>query len=234
MTDEETRKALELVANTLSGHDEASASWWRGRALDLARAVQRFAADRVTTNLSSDAYPITAHASRAVINSVIRERDDARRQRDDWADAFNREAVKLRATLRDLRDVQTAAGLVEEARRDLEQALEAATGPHCPSCGNAIDPDTCWCGDACDRHYDPNVGHAFVTMGCDCARHPADRDWKKAARALRELAWQTANELERVKAQLAARDVPTCKTCGERFVLIHAGDHPCPIDEKDL
>lgn len=63
---------------------------------------------------------------------------------------------------------------------ELRQALDAAEGPHCSSCGNAIDPDTCWCGDGQHDAYD---GHAFVPMGCDCLR--VDREWQVVASALR-------------------------------------------------
>lgn len=41
----------------------------------------------------------------------------------------------------------------------------------CPGCKQEIDPDTCGCGAARVGHGDPmDEGHAFVPLGCDCAR----------------------------------------------------------------
>jgi hypothetical protein len=76
-------------------------------------------------------------------------------------------------------------------RAEVEQlsyAVEHELGPHCSSCGNAIDPDCCWCG--ADEKQHRNEEHGFVPMGCDCSRDPRDRDWMQTASALRENLWQ--------------------------------------------
>lgn len=37
----------------------------------------------------------------------------------------------------------------------------------CEDCGEAIDPDTCWCGSPMEEHGDD---HAPLEMGCECRR----------------------------------------------------------------
>lgn len=71
---------------------------------------------------------------------------------------------------------------------ELRQALDLATGPHCPSCGNAIDPDTCHCGELVDRHDPMNDGHSAVPMGCMCGY--AEPDWKQLATFRGEYIWK--------------------------------------------
>lgn len=83
----------------------------------------------------------------------------------------------------------------------LRQSLDEAIGPHCSSCGNAIDPAVCWCGDGpAAQHCDET--HPFIPMGCDCSR--AERDWQKVATARGERLWQTQRELEALTARVAA------------------------------
>jgi hypothetical protein len=48
-------------------------------------------------------------------------------------------------------------------RDNARQALELATGPFCSSCGNAIDPDCCWCGSG-PGDRDHRDEHAFVPI----------------------------------------------------------------------
>jgi len=82
---------------------------------------------------------------------------------------------------------QAAYNRLKAENVELRQQIEDATGPHCSGCGNAIDPECCWCGDAPASHrWDDS--HGFVPMGCDCSR--ADQDWKKLASALREQLWR--------------------------------------------
>lgn len=96
-----------------------------------------------------------------------------------------------------------AARLLEHIRalnRDisgLRQSLDDATGPHCSSCGNAIDPDCCHCGDSEAGHggYD---SHPFVPMGCVCGYH--EQDWKRQCGALRERLWAANREIERLNS----------------------------------
>lgn len=86
---------------------------------------------------------------------------------------------------------------------DAQQALDMAIGPHCSGCGNSIDPECCWCGDGpAATHYDET--HGFIPMGCDCAR--GDRDWKKAASALREQTWQLRKALRAALAVWCPKD----------------------------
>ena len=35
----------------------------------------------------------------------------------------------------------------------------------CKSCGQLVDPETCWCGLTVDHYYD---GHSSIPMGCIC------------------------------------------------------------------
>lgn len=94
---------------------------------------------------------------------------------DEVQNALNRQGALL-----------AEIGTLRSRVGELEQDLEMATGPHCSSCGNAIDPECCWCGDGPEsKHFDET--HGFIPMGCDCCR--AERDWKKIASALRERIW---------------------------------------------
>jgi hypothetical protein len=79
--------------------------------------------------------------------------------------------------------LQSAIAEIDRMTADLEHA----TGPHCSSCGNAIDPDCCWCGTEEKHHHAEE--HGFVPMGCDCSRDPCDVDWRKIASNLRRLLW---------------------------------------------
>ena len=52
----------------------------------------------------------------------------------------------------------------------LPQPLEPPDEPErCPSCGNQIQSDVCWCGCTYANH-DHIYDHSFVPMGCDCGR----------------------------------------------------------------
>lgn len=39
----------------------------------------------------------------------------------------------------------------------------------CSGCEQAIDPNTCWCGESKTKHGDYD-NHGFIPMGCDCNR----------------------------------------------------------------
>ena len=83
---------------------------------------------------------------------------------------------------------------------ELQEALDMATGPHCSSCANPIDPDTCWCGASDCSPYD---GHSFCPMGCTCGFGTENRDWKEYAGKLRELLWQEQRKVAELTAKLA-------------------------------
>jgi hypothetical protein len=86
---------------------------------------------------------------------------------------------------------QTVIALLDEVER-LRQDLELATGPHCDSCGNPIDPEWCHCGSAVASHG-AGDGHAPVPMGCVCGYH--DEDFKRLAASRGERIWQMRREL---------------------------------------
>lgn len=46
--------------------------------------------------------------------------------------------------------------------------------PCCAGCGNEIDPDCCWCGDAMADHRGMSHNHGPVPMGCGCYRTPRE------------------------------------------------------------
>ncbi len=46
--------------------------------------------------------------------------------------------------------------------------------PRCLDCGNEIDPDWCYCGDAIEDHRGMSHNHSAVPMGCDCGRATED------------------------------------------------------------
>lgn len=47
-------------------------------------------------------------------------------------------------------------------------------------CGNYIDPDVCWCGDAREGHASAwTCGHSFVPMGCDCLKGVRPVNWEE-------------------------------------------------------
>lgn len=94
---------------------------------------------------------------------------------------------------------------LERAEREvgeLREALDMATGPHCSTCGNAVDPDVCHCGDYEQGHggYD---SHPFTPMGCVCGY--ADPNWKQLATSRGELLWKQRAE----NARLMASSGPT-------------------------
>lgn len=127
----------------------------------------------------------------------------------------------------------------------LRQSLDDALGPHCTGCGHAIDPDVCWCGGTrgADGRSIHAEDHGFVPMGCDCARHPDDRDWKRAARDLRMLLRQATrnrdaayaerdrlqSERDALTAQLAVTDKECDALCDERDRLQFERDNALRI-----
>lgn len=69
----------------------------------------------------------------------------------------------------------------ETAMNDPACPLHAPGSEHgaerCPSCWNAIDPETCHCGEERKGHGSTiDVGHSFVPMGCVCGYTDRDRD----------------------------------------------------------
>jgi hypothetical protein len=93
---------------------------------------------------------------------------------------------------------------IAEALLAAEYTLESLTGPHCQSCANPIDPDTCWCGTGVP-HYDD--GHDFVPAGCDCMRY--ERDWKKLAVARGQLLGQALSKIRAMHDLVDLTD-PVC------------------------
>lgn len=105
---------------------------------------------------------------------------------------------------------RTAIPAYEAALAAAEQASDMALGPHCTGCGNAIDPEWCWCGDGPEsKHFDET--HGFIPMGCDCAR--ADRDWKKLATSRGETLWTTEKDRADLAAKLAAMTAARDEAC---------------------
>lgn len=90
--------------------------------------------------------------------------------------------------------------LIEDLRAT-RQALDAAEGPHCNGCGNAVDDDVCWCGDYIKSHGQGD-GHTPVRMGCDCSRDPRDVDWPKVASGLRARLWAATKGGDKLKAEV--------------------------------
>lgn len=112
-------------------------------------------------------------------------------------------AARLRADLA-AQDESAAAGLSAgneiiaalEAERDVARAdlaserraraaclaeiadLRRRLGPHCASCGNAINLDVCQCGSPVHGHA--NEGHTIVPMGCAC-HLDHQPDWQRIA-----------------------------------------------------
>lgn len=86
---------------------------------------------------------------------------------------------------------------------DAERSLADALGPHCSSCGNAIDEDWCHCGSAVAGHGRGD-GHAPVPMGCTCGYDGMERDWKKIAETRHLIAWQLRSERDAALARLEA------------------------------
>lgn len=54
-------------------------------------------------------------------------------------------------------------------QRSEDTRFDPAAIPHCEGCGNEIDPEYCWCGDAIKGHS-WSTGHGPVPMGCVCGR----------------------------------------------------------------
>jgi hypothetical protein len=84
---------------------------------------------------------------------------------------------------------------------ELEEQLALATGPHCSSCGYAIDPDTCHCGTSATHHRAEE--HSFVPMGCMCGYpiKPHITEWAALAGRIREQLWRARRQ------NTAAKDV---------------------------
>jgi hypothetical protein len=117
----------------------------------------------------------------------------------------------------DLWHVETIRALLGHIAA-LQQRNDESEGSHCSSCGNAIDPDCCWCGTTAPNHVGEE--HGFVPMGCDCGRDPSERDWKRCANGVRRLLWREkhrASELEAALSDATARlDVATAANVGDR------------------
>ena len=58
----------------------------------------------------------------------------------------------------------------ERMRTLIGGPIPIAPAKVCPGCDNVIDPDVCHCGDSASAHDVYPSSHAFVAMGCDCAR----------------------------------------------------------------
>jgi hypothetical protein len=67
---------------------------------------------------------------------------------------------------RDIGDIERAK--IHEAIGHL-QGFVGQERPRCEGCGNEIDPDWCWCGDAIKGHGHTS-NHGPIPMGCDCGR----------------------------------------------------------------
>jgi hypothetical protein len=103
-------------------------------------------------------------ATGEALNSIyIHHTDDVRWIRD-----------KLTELVDDIHDIEALKAEIAQLRYDrddiagLRQALEDLAGPHCSSCGYAIDPDVCHCGEDVDKHAGGFDSHAPVPMGCQC------------------------------------------------------------------
>jgi hypothetical protein len=54
------------------------------------------------------------------------------------------------------------------SRPSADAAGSASSLVRCPSCGNELDPDVCWCGDEIKMHNRYRCGHNPVPLGCTC------------------------------------------------------------------
>jgi len=141
--------------------------------------------------------------------------------------ALDAAAIVLREVSQEL-DAAHLAGAALVAERDrlaqeaaaLRSELEMSSGPYCSSCGNAIDPDCCWCGTEAKHHRGEE--HGFVPVGCDCGRDPEATDWRTIASNLRRLLWQeriareadateAATTYEAARAELERLAAPCCQ-----------------------
>ncbi len=95
---------------------------------------------------------------------------------------------------------------------ELRMAIDDVLGPHCSSCGNPIDPNSCHCGDSIDHHRSED--HVPVPVGCVCGY--ANTDWKALAKSRGEFMWQQRDELMRVRAALTFL---RSKTTGHQLAL---------------
>lgn len=60
-------------------------------------------------------------------------------------------------------------------------APETNARPRCKDCGNEMDPDWCWCGDAMADHKGMSHNHSPVPMGCSCGMRLPPRAELKAS-----------------------------------------------------
>ena len=75
----------------------------------------------------------------------------------------------------------------------LRMGLDLAYGPHCSSCGNPIDPDTCHCGQSAEQHG--GEYHGFCPMGCSCGFEP---NWEVLAKSRGDLVGKLRRELAEI------------------------------------
>jgi len=111
----------------------------------------------------------------------------------------------------DLTGTQVTWILAIKAQRpqvaDLQLTLEEVTGPHCSSCGNAIDPTVCWCGAPSTGHRGDE--HSFVPSGCTCGYGPptTQAEWMRVVNNLRE-------QLHQARARQSLRGFTTSTVSG--------------------
>lgn len=142
---------------------------------------------------------------------------------EDWQ-IIKGQRERIRSLEQQLADIQALD--THQRILELQEALDMATGPHCSSCGQAIDPDCCWCGSKDCNQW--NDGHSFTPNGCICGF--AQRDWPRLASGLREELWREraahATALEDIKQLHAKYELLVTELRHQRDVLLvdHSGD----------
>jgi len=60
----------------------------------------------------------------------------------------------------------------------IEPVVVLDLGPEtvCEGCGEAVDLETCGCGEGRNRHFYGNTNHGFLPMGCNCLRNEAEEN----------------------------------------------------------
>lgn len=130
--------------------------------------------------------PDSGNLSHALLPDDDSEEYDRYDAAEDEIDVYRRRVRALHEQLEKLQSTDAQQRIAE-----LEEALAMATGPHCSTCGNAIDPEHCHCGEHYDSHSNWSDGHGFVPMGCVCGYIGRDSAaWAGIASNLRENLWR--------------------------------------------